>query len=89
MIMGVSGPKWIIWWKADFAHAIHPNHLPDPGKGFGSGSQDGLAYCGKTIPARGTYPPNVICDRCPVCKRYLTDEQKRLDAQKRLDNLGV
>lgn len=66
--------EWLIWWKADYAHAVHPNHRPDPGKGFGEGGIDGVAYCGKTIPARHTYPPSVMCDRCPRCRRELIDK---------------
>lgn len=75
--MGISGVKWVNWWKADAVHAIHPNHEPDPGKGFGFGGVDGIAYCGKTIPARGTYPPSNMSIRCNRCLAEL--RRKELD----------
>lgn len=68
--MGLSGPEWVLWWKADAAHAIHPNHRPKAG--FGSEPQwGGIAYCGKDIPSRGTYPPSPMASRCQRCLREI------------------
>jgi hypothetical protein len=68
----MAAGDWVTWWsnKGDaHAIAIEPKarfELPKPDEEW-----KGVTWCGKDIPARGSYPPSSMSDRCQRCQREL------------------
>ena len=71
--------KWLTWFNnKDDPHAVHVTPKPRFDLPHPKEEWQGLAKCGATIPARGTYPPSQMSGKCPRC----VAELKRIEREK-------